>query len=67
MFKMFKPIYQDVVKEVKRVQPRRIIIGGHSLGGAQALMHGYHIQQVVGPEVHVCVCIHKKKVCEETV
>ncbi|KAM3568426.1 hypothetical protein VYU27_009449 [Nannochloropsis oceanica] len=47
IFKMFNLIQEEVIQEVLRVNPKHVLVGGHSLGGAEAILHGYNIQQVL--------------------
>lgn len=47
-FDVFKMLHKELADEVRRVRPKHIMIGGHSLGGTQAIMHGFHLQQLLG-------------------
>ena len=37
------------------MMPKSLIVGGHSLGGTQALMHGYNLQTALGKTTRVDV------------
>lgn len=38
------------LQEVLRVGPRHVLVGGHSLGGVNAILHGFHIQDVLNQQ-----------------